>query len=110
MSLPSWAVPGAPVICVYDEDSLMQTASGERRRISEMGIFLPLKGVTYTLRGVTQCGCGVYLAGIGNPVSANGVEVGYMPGRFAPVAAQKTQAEDVAMMKALIGIETEERA
>lgn len=109
MSIPSWAVQDAKVVCIFDEDSFMPTAAGISRRLSELGIYVPKKGVTYTIRGRTPCGLGIYLQGIVNPVNVTGAETGYVSSRFAPVVTEKTEAEDLAMIKGLIGIKTEER-
>ncbi len=92
-TIPSWAVPGARVVCI-------------RTHMPDLDVAPLVMNEVYVIRHVFEATDGsrekilVHLRGVVNGLATiSGREVGYWLSRFRPAVAQKTEQEDVALFE-----------
>lgn len=101
--IPSWAKPGAKVVCVNATPKPLRDTNGVLHDPSYFGFILPVEGENYTIRSAKayKDHVGILLNEIDNThcVNEKGIEVALAIWRFRPLI---TEADDIALFKSLL--------
>lgn len=93
-SIPSWAKPGAKVVCVHHE-----LLNGTRFVSTPPPIGEPVKVLGFSRPHMVDQSIGLIIEGYPNVSRVDGQDIGWHVARLRPAVEPKTEAEDVALFQ-----------